>query len=134
MALVKVNGTITLPKSGYKSYVNLWELYDLPNGNSAKRLWKVWTTALPTDIVEGSWIEVEGDFSIRVDVDMDGQIRTYQDKNGNTITAHAISIQNPAIIQIKAKDNSGAIGHDLDDERKYGTPLQQDLMIDGTPF
>lgn len=133
MALVKVNGTITLPKSGYKSFVNLWELYDLPNGNQAKRLWKIWTTALPVDITDGAWIEVEGDFSIRVDKDMEGNIIKYTDKSGNEITAHAISIQNPAIIQVKLKDNSGAIGRDLDDERKYGSPLSQEAF-DEAPF
>lgn len=129
MAKVKVNGTISLPKNGYKSFVNLWEIYDLPKtGQEAKRLWKVWTTALPTDITEGSWIEVEGDFSIAVDKDHEGQIRTYQDKNGNIITAHSISIQEPVILQVKMKDNSAAAGIDLDDARKYGTSQNRDLL------
>lgn len=128
MAKVKVNGTISLPKSGYKSFVNLWELYDLNNGQEAKRLWKVWTTALPTDITEGSWIEVEGDFSMSVDKDMEGGIRTYLDKAGNSITAHSISIQEPVILQVKMKDNSGATGIDLDDARKYGMGQNRDIL------
>lgn len=133
MAIIKVNGTISLPKSGYKSFINLWEIYDLPKtGQEAKRLWKVWTTALPTDITEGSWIEVEGEFSISVDKDMDGQIRTYQDKNGNNITAHSISIQNPAILQVKMKDNSAAEGRDLDDAVKYGMTQNRDIL--DSPF
>jgi hypothetical protein len=129
MAKVRVAGTISLPKNGYKSFINLWEIYDLPKtGIEAKRLWKVWTTALPTDITEGSWIEVEGDFSISVDKDMEGGIRTYQDKNGNNITAHSISIQDPTILQVKMKDNSAAEGVDLDDARKYGQGQNRDLM------
>jgi hypothetical protein len=132
MALVKVDGNITLPKSGYTKFVYLWELYDLPNGVQTKRRWNVWTDKLPTDIVEGSWIEVQGDFGMSVSK-IDGAIRTYEDKSGNQITSYDISINNVEIIKVKAKENHVPDGVDLDDVRKYGTPLMQ-TITDESPF
>lgn len=130
MALVKVNGTITLPKSGYSKFVHLWELYDLPNGVQAKRKWNIWTEALPTDITEGSWIEVQGDFGMSVSK-LDGIPRSYEDKSGNQITAHDISLNNVDILQVKGKENNVPAGVDLDDVRKYG---KYDGLVDTNPF
>ena len=128
MGKQNVNGTVTLGKNGYSSYVHLWELFDLRNGQQAKRKWTIWTQALPTDIKEGDWIEVEGEFGISVSKDMDGKPMTYTDKDGNEITKHDLSLNDVNILQVKMKDNSGAEGRDLDDVRKYDTAQNRDLM------
>lgn len=131
MAKVTVNGTITLPKSGSSKLVHLWELYDLPNGVEAKRRWTLWTQALPSDLTEGTWIEVRGTFSMSVSK-LDGVPQTYPDKNGNLITAHDISLNDVEILEIKMKENSVPAGVDLDDVRKYGKPGFH--AIDDNPF
>jgi hypothetical protein len=131
MAKVSVNGTITFPKSGSSKLVHLWELYDLPNGVEAKRRWTLWTQALPTDITEGTWIDVRGTFSMTVSK-IDGVIQTYPDKNGNQITSHDISLNDVEIVEIKMKDNPVPAGVDLDDVRKYGKPGFH--ALDESPF
>lgn len=131
MAKVTVNGTITLPKSGSTKLVHLWEAYDLPNGVAAKRRWTLWTSALPSDTTEGTWVNVSGDFSMSVSK-IDGVPQTYADKNGNLITAHDISLNNVELLEINLKDNPVPAGVDLDDVRKYGKPGFQTL--DDNPF
>lgn len=132
MARVTVNGTITLPKSGSTKLVHLWELYDLPNGVEAKRRWTLWTQALPSDTVEGTWVNVSGEFSMSVSK-LDGVPQTYTDKNGNLITAHDIALNDVELLDIKIKDNPVPENVDLDDVRKYGKPGFHAIQ-DDNPF
>jgi hypothetical protein len=133
MGLQNINGTVTLPKNGYKGHVYVWEKFDLANGKEVSRKWVVWTTAFPTDITEGTWVEVQGEFGISVARDMDGKPMTYTDKNGDEITKHDLSLNNVNIIQVKEKNNPIPEGVDMDDVRKYGT-AQNRGIIDDNPF
>jgi hypothetical protein len=132
MAITEVNGKVTLPKNGYSGHLYLWELYDLPNGVEAKRKWTLWTQSFPTDILEGTWVNVKGSFSISVAKDIEGKPMTYTDKNGNEITKHDLSLNVVEILDIKEKRNPTEDGVDLDDLRKYGTITQE--LLNDQPF
>jgi hypothetical protein len=130
VARIRVNGTVTTPsKTG--SFFILWEKFDLNNGMEAKRRWTVWQP-VPITWTEGTWVDVEGDFGESIQREDDGKPKTFLDRNGHSLTQRDLVINNAVILAEKisqpAPDNV-----DMDDVRKYGTPLQQ-TILDDNPF
>lgn len=131
-AKITVAGTVQLTKSGSTSVLTLWDTtYNDRLQKDVKQAYKVWMS-VPLDWTEGTWCEVTGVLSVRPSTNQDGTPRTYVDSKGNIITAHDLNINDVTILDYKLKDNSGAEGRDLDDERKYGS-FNQSLLNDN-PF
>lgn len=128
--IIHLNGTVAVAKSGSNSVITLWTSnYNEKLQKDLKTRYTLWMN-VPGDWTDGTWVEIEGTLSVRPSIQQDGTPRTYLDSKGNTITAHDLNVNDVRIINAKPKDNSGAIGRDLDDERKYGKPN----LIDENPF
>ena len=131
MAKITVDGTIQLTKSGSTAVVTLWETkLNQQTQQDQKTAYKLWLS-VPTDWTDGSWVEVTGDLSVRPSMNQDGTPRTYVNSKGNTITAHDLNINDVTILKSKIK-NTNPDNLDLDDVRKYGSPMQQ--AFDSNPF
>jgi hypothetical protein len=132
-ATIKVAGTVQLTKSESRSVITLWDTtYNDKLQKDIKTAYKVWVD-VPGDWTEGTWVEVTGTLSVRPSTNIDGTPRTYVNNKGETITSHDLNINDVTILNAKVKDNSGAEGRDLDDERKYGGTYGH-LMADTQPF
>lgn len=127
MAIIKVNGTVQLSKSGSSKMVVLWETkYVEAIAKDIKTMFKL-VLPVPADWTDGTWVEVEGEEFVAPQYDMDGNPKTYLDKNGHSITAHERVINNVVIKQAKIR-SAAPEAIDLDDARKYGTTQNNDLL------
>lgn len=122
MAIIRIDGKVQLTKSGSTSVVTLWETkLNQQTQQDQKTAYKLWLP-VPGDWTEGTWVAVEGELSVRPSMNQDGTPRTYINKNGHTITAHDLNVNNVTIINAKVAQASGADNVDLDDVAKYGQP------------
>lgn len=129
----QVAGTVQLTKSGSSSIVTLWNTaYNDKLQKDIRTPYKLWLN-VPGDWTEGTFIEVVGELSVRPSTNSDGTYRTYQTAKGDTITAHDLNLNNIEVLKVDIKTGADTTGIDLDDMRKYGTPLQQTIM-DDNPF
>jgi len=132
-AKITVAGTLQVSKTGSTSVVTLWDKsYNEKLQKDIKQAYKLWMN-VPGDWTEGTWVEVTGTLSVRPSTNIDGTLRTYVDSKGNTVTAHDLNVNDVEIIRVEIKTGSDTTGIDMDDVRKYGTPLQQTIM-DDQPF
>jgi hypothetical protein len=129
----KVSGTIQLTKSGNSTVLTLWNVaYNDKLQKDIRTPYKLWMN-VPGDWTEGSFLEVEGELTVRPSTNIDGTPRTYLDSKGNTITSHDLNLNNITIIKIDIKTGADTSNVDMDDVRKYGTPLMQ-TILDDQPF
>jgi len=132
-AKITVAGTLQVSKTGSTSVVTLWDKsYNEKLQKDIKQAYKLWMN-VPGDWTEGTWVEVTGTLSVRPSTNIDGTLRTYVDSKGNTVTAHDLNVNDVEVIRVEIKTGSDTTGIDMDDVRKYGTPLQQTIM-DDNPF
>ena len=132
-ARITVAGTLQLTKSGSTSVVTLWDkTYNDKLQKDIKQAYKLWMN-VPGDWTEGTFVEVSGILSVRPSMNMDGTPRTYLDNKGNTITAHDLNVNDVEVIRVDIKTGAERNGIDMDDVRKYGTPLMQ-TVLDENPF
>ena len=132
-AKITVAGTLQVSKTGSTSVVTLWDQsYNEKLQKDIKQAYKLWMN-VPGDWTEGTWVEVTGTLSVRPSTNIDGTLRTYVDSKGNTVTAHDLNVNDVEVIRVEIKTGSDTTGIDMDDVRKYGTPLQQTIM-DDQPF
>ena len=132
-AKITVAGTLQVSKTGSTSVVTLWDKsYNEKLQKDIKQAYKLWMN-VPGEWTEGTWVEVTGTLSVRPSTNIDGTLRTYVDSKGNTVTAHDLNVNDVEVIRVEIKTGSDTTGIDMDDVRKYGTPLQQTIM-DDQPF
>jgi hypothetical protein len=132
-AKITVAGTLQVSKTGSTSVVTLWDKsYNEKLQKDIKQAYKLWMN-VPGDWTEGTFVEVTGTLSVRPSTNIDGTLRTYVDSKGNTVTAHDLNVNDVEVIRVDIKTGADTSGLDLDDMRKYGTPLQQTIM-DDQPF
>ena len=132
-AKITVAGTLQVSKTGSTSVVTLWDKsYNEKLQKDIKQAYKLWMN-VPGDWTEGTFVEVTGTLSVRPSTNIDGTLRTYVDSKGNTVTAHDLNVNDVEVIRVEIKTGSDTTGIDMDDVRKYGTPLQQTIM-DDQPF
>ena len=131
-AKITVAGTLQVSKTGSTSVVTLWDKsYNEKLQKDIKQAYKLWMN-VPADWTEGTWVEVTGTLSVRPSTNIDGTLRTYVDSKGNTVTAHDLNVNDVEVIRVEIKTGNQT-EVDMDDVRKYGTPLQQTIM-DDQPF
>jgi hypothetical protein len=131
MAKITIAGTVQLTKSGSQSMLTLWEtIYNEQLGKDIKTAYKLWTPPAP-DWTDGTSLVIEGRLSVRPRILQDGTPATYVDSKGNTITAHDLNVNDVEVKEVILK-NPAPADVDMDDVRKYGTPLSQ--VIDSQPF
>ena len=110
MALVIIQGEAKVSES--RRSLTVWEdfIVEYADGNKLerKRKWQVWFNGL-TDINTGDWVEIKGELGTKLE--------TYE-KDGETKNAVGHSINDPQVLQVKAKSEPKP--RDLDDEAKYG--------------
>jgi hypothetical protein len=110
MALVIIQGEAKVSES--RKSLTVWEdfIVEYADGNKfeRKRKWQVWFNGL-TDINTGDWVEIKGELGTKLE--------TYE-KDGETKSAVGHSINDPQVLQVKAKAEQKP--RDLDDEAKYG--------------
>jgi hypothetical protein len=132
-AKITVAGTLQVCKTGSTSVVTLWDKsYNEKLQKDIKQAYKLWMN-VPGEWTEGTFVEVSGTLSVRPSTNIDGTLRTYVDSKGNTVTAHDLNVNDVEVIRVDIKTGSDTTGIDMDDVRKYGTPLQQTIM-DDQPF
>ena len=132
-AKITVAGTLQVSKTGSTSVVTLWDKsYNEKLQKDIKQAYKLWMN-VPGEWTEGTFVEVTGTLSVRPSTNIDGTLRTYTDSKGNTVTAHDLNVNDVEVIRVDIKTGSDTTGIDMDDVRKYGTPLQQTIM-DDQPF
>ena len=132
-AKITVAGTLQVSKTGSTSVVTLWDKsYNEKLQKDIKQAYKLWMN-VPGEWTEGTFVEVTGTLSVRPSTNIDGTLRTYIDSKGNTVTAHDLNVNVVEVIRVDIKTGSDTTGIDMDDVRKYGTPLQQTIM-DDQPF
>ena len=132
-AKITVAGTLQVSKTGSTSVVTLWDKsYNEKLQKDIKQAYKLWMN-VPGDWTEGTWVEVTGTLSVRPSTNIDGTLRTYVDSKGNTVTAHDLNVNDVEVIRVDIKTGADTSNVDMDDVRKYGTPLQQTIM-DDQPF
>jgi len=132
-AKITVAGTLQVSKTGSTSVVTLWDKsYNEKLQKDIKQAYKLWMN-VPADWTEGTWVEVTGTLSVRPSTNIDGTLRTYLDSKGNTVTAHDLNVNDVEVIRVDIKTGADTSNVDMDDVRKYGTPLQQTIM-DDQPF
>lgn len=134
MATIRLDGTIQLTKSGSTSVATLWETKLNPRTQQdQKTAYKLWQQ-IPAEWVDGTWVEVSGDLSIRPSMNADGTPRTYTNAAGHTITAHDININNVVVHNVKVPGAifTGTVETDPRDREKYGSQTQQ--VLDENPF
>jgi hypothetical protein len=131
MAKITIAGTVQLTKSGSQSMLTLWEtVYNEQLAKDIKTAYKLWM-APGLDWTDGTSLVVEGRLSVRPRILQDGTPATYVDSKGNTITAHDLNVNDVEVKEVILK-NPAPADVDMDDVRKYGTPLSQ--VIDSQPF
>jgi hypothetical protein len=132
-AKITVAGTLQVSKTGSTSVVTLWDKsYNEKLQKDIKQAYKLWMN-VPGEWTEGTFVEVTGTLSVRPSTNIDGTLRTYVDSKGNAVTAHDLNVNDVEVIRVDIKTGSDTTGIDMDDVRKYGTPLQQTIM-DDQPF
>jgi hypothetical protein len=131
-AKITVAGTLQVSKTGSTSVVTLWDKsYNEKLQKDIKQAYKLWMN-VPGEWTEGTFVEVTGTLSVRPSTNIDGTLRTYVDSKGNTVTAHDLNVNDVEVIRVDIKTGNQT-EVDMDDVRKYGTPLQQTIM-DDQPF
>jgi hypothetical protein len=131
-AKITVAGTLQVSKTGSTSVVTLWDKsYNEKLQKDIKQAYKLWMN-VPGEWTEGTFVEVTGTLSVRPSTNIDGTLRTYVDSKGNTVTAHDLNVNDVEVIRVDIKTGN-TTEVDMDDVRKYGTPLQQTIM-DDQPF
>jgi hypothetical protein len=131
-AKITVAGTLQVSKTGSTSVVTLWDKsYNEKLQKDIKQAYKLWMN-VPVEWTEGTFVEVTGTLSVRPSTNIDGTLRTYVDSKGNTVTAHDLNVNDVEVIRVDIKTGNQT-EVDMDDVRKYGTPLQQTIM-DDQPF
>jgi hypothetical protein len=112
MAKVTISGDAKVSDS--RTSVTIWEdfIVEYKDGNKfeRKRKWTVWFNQAQQTIETGDWVEISGELGTKLE--------TYE-KDGETKTAVAHSINDPHVIQVKSKEPVTKV-RDLDDEAKYG--------------
>ena len=132
-AKITVAGTLQVSKTGSTSVVTLWDKsYNDKLQKDIKQAYKLWMN-VPGEWTEGTFVEVTGTLSVRPSTNIDGTLRTYVDSKGNTVTAHDLNVNDVEVIRVDIKTGADTSNIDMDDVRKYGTPLQQTIM-DDQPF
>ena len=132
-ARITVAGTLQVSKTGSTSVVTLWDKsYNDKLQKDIKQAYKLWMN-VPGEWTEGTFVEVTGTLSVRPSTNIDGTLRTYVDSKGNTVTAHDLNVNDVEVIRVDIKTGADTSNVDMDDVRKYGTPLQQTIM-DDQPF
>jgi hypothetical protein len=131
-AKITVAGTLQVSKTGSTSVVTLWDKsYNEKLQKDIKQAYKLWMN-VPGEWTEGTFVEVTGTLSVRPSTNIDGTLRTYVDSKGNTVTAHDLNVNDVEVIRVDIKTGNQT-EVDMDDVRKYGTPLHQTIM-DDQPF
>lgn len=129
MARVIVDGKISTPsKTG--SFFILNEFVELNNGNHFNRKWVCWQP-IAINWTEGTYLKVEGEFGESVQRDDTGTPRTFLDKNGHQVTSRDLTLNNVVILEERIS-NPAPANVDMDDVRKYGSPMMQ--VMDENPF
>ena len=132
-AKITVAGTLQVSKTGSTSVVTLWDKsYNEKLQKDIKQAYKLWMN-VPADWTEGTFVEVTGTLSVRPSTNIDGTLRTYVDSKGNTVTAHDLNVNDVEVIRVDIKTGADTSNVDMDDVRKYGTPLMQ-TILDDSPF
>jgi hypothetical protein len=128
-----VAGTLQVSKTGSTSVVTLWDKsYNEKLQKDIKQAYKLWMN-VPGEWTEGTFVEVTGTLSVRPSTNIDGTLRTYVDSKGNTVTAHDLNVNDVEVIRVDIKTGADTSNVDMDDVRKYGTPLMQ-TILDDQPF
>lgn len=66
MPLIKVSGDVSgITTGGQWNIIKFWESYDF-KGQERHRIWTAWMDAIPADLAEGDWIEIEGTLGTKV--------------------------------------------------------------------
>ncbi len=129
----EVAGTVQLTKSGNSTVLTLWNVaYNDKLQKDIRTPYKLWMN-VPGDWTDGTFIEVIGELTVRPSTNIDGTFRTYLTSKGETVTAHDLNLNNITIVRADIKTGADTTNIDMDDVRKYGTPLQQTIM-DDSPF
>jgi hypothetical protein len=132
-AKITVAGTLQVSKTGSTSVVTLWDKsYNEKLQKDIKQAYKLWMN-VPGEWTEGTFVEVTGTLSVRPSTNIDGTLRTYVDSKGNTVTAHDLNVNDVEVIRVDIKTGADTSNVDMDDVRKYGTPLMQ-TILDDQPF
>jgi hypothetical protein len=112
MATVQIHGDAKVSES--RRAVTLWEAFTVTykDGNTfeRKRKWTIWF-ASEVSFNDGDWIEVKGELGTKPG--------SYE-KDGETIHTVEHSINEPKLLQVKAKTQAQTSAVDLDDLAKYG--------------
>jgi len=112
MAKIIVSGTVG--KISEKGNVTLWEDITTSTGLKFSKPWFV-MLGRPGEFQENDWLEVEGDFGSKIDLE-------YKDKNGNPTIQN--NVWQPTIIKhVPATPKQAEASIDEDDLRKYGAPF-----------
>ena len=129
----EVAGTVQLTSTGNTSVLTLWnKAYDEKLQKDVTQPYKLWMN-VPADWTEGTWVEVTGSLTMRPAKNIDGTFRTYLTAKGETVTAHELHLNDIKVLQVKIKTGADTSNVDMDDVRKYGTPLMQ-TILDDNPF
>jgi hypothetical protein len=129
----QVAGTVQLTSTGNTTVLTLWnKTYNDKFQKDITQSYKLWMN-VPSDWTEGTFVEVVGELTMRPATNIDGTLRTYLNAKGETVTAHDLNLNNVEVLSAKIKTGADTTGIDMDDVRKYGTPLQQTIM-DDSPF
>jgi hypothetical protein len=112
MATVIISGEAKVSES--RKSLTIWEdfVVEYKDGNKfeRKRKWQVWFNGI-TDINTGDWVEVKGELGTKLEA---------YEKDGETKSAVGHSINDPIVLQVKAKQEPKTAAVDLDDLAKYG--------------
>jgi hypothetical protein len=125
MAIVIIHGEVKLNDS--KTKASIWEVVPVTyaDGNTYERktLWDIWFSA-PVSFETGDWIEVKGQLStgIKKTKNEDGSVTigTWTSKDGAIFQKIEHIINEPTLLQVKAKAAPKEAALDLDDLAKYG--------------
>jgi hypothetical protein len=112
MAVVIISGEAKVSES--RRSLTIWEdfVVEYKDGNKfeRKRKWQVWFNGV-TDINTGDWVEVKGELGTKLEA---------YEKDGETKSAVGHSINDPQVLQVKAKQEPKQAAVDPDDLAKYG--------------
>jgi len=129
----QVAGTVQLTSTGNTTVLTLWNVsYNETLQKDMKQPYKLWMN-VPGDWTNGTFVEVVGVLTTRPAYNVDGSLSTWTNSKGEIITNMDWNLNNVEVLKVDIKTGADTTGIDLDDMRKYGTPLQQTIM-DDNPF
>ena len=129
----QVAGTVQLTSTGNTSVLTLWNTsYNEALQKDIKQPYKIWMQ-VPADWTNGIFVELVGTLSTRPAYNADGTLSTWTNNKGEVITNFDWNLNNVDVLKADIKTGADTSGVDMDDVRKYGSPLMQTIM-DDNPF